>query len=61
MTRAGLDRLQSKFSIAEDNDTDEAGVILGSFACTYMGSIPTDTAGGPELVAECIDKLKARN
>ena len=57
----GLDRLQSKFAISDNDDTAEAGVLLGSFDCTYLGSVPTDNPGGPDVVAECVVALRVRH
>ena len=57
MFPAGLDRLQSKFAI-NDDDTEEMGILLGSFDCTYLGSVPTSSPGGPEVVAQCMVTIK---
>ena len=55
--KSGLDRFQSKFAIEGDDDTDEAGMILGTFDVTYLGSVPTSSPGGPEVVALCMVAL----
>ena len=57
-TSQGLDRLQSKFTIAAEEDTEEMGVLMGSFDCTYLGSVPTSSPGGPDVVAHCMVAIK---
>ena len=49
----------SKFDIRSgDDDTDEAGVVLGAFDCTYMAAVPSSNPSGKETVAACMKFVK---
>ena len=63
---------KSKFALKDDDDTDEAGIILGTFGaivihfilrslcfhlCQYLGSVATTSPGGPKVVSKSITTI----
>ena len=53
------ERRGSKFELRpDDDDTDEANAILGSFDATLLTSVPTGSASSQDTAIACLRKVR---